>query len=266
MQSFNQSFNANPMIERVSDGHDRGRTGSDRRFGLPLMRMASMTSMMTMVSRMLMPLMMPMPLMMLMLVFACAMPGTAAAAAGGGAGRNSSAGDATGRDGTDRAALAAQSRELAAALERHRPQLYDDLVAAAAEPQRSFNRNPDLELAFIDDRGHPVFYGVHNAVAAATISTAPLWPGGGSGFGLSGAGTAPGRLAVSPAGVARAAVGLASGSIVVADLDKQVVERSIDLPAEPRDVVWLDLTAEGPMLPEWSDRSPGEIEIGRPRR
>jgi hypothetical protein len=76
----------------------------------------------------------------------------------------------------------------------------------------------------------------------------------------------PVRLATSPAGVPRVAVGLASGHIVVVDLENETIERTIELPGEPRDVVWVDPLKEGPMLPEWSDKSPGEIEIGRPRR
>jgi len=76
----------------------------------------------------------------------------------------------------------------------------------------------------------------------------------------------PVRLAVSPAGIPRVAVGLANGSIEVVNLEIETIERTIELPGEPRDVVWVDPLKEGPMLPEWSDKSPAELEIGRPRR
>jgi hypothetical protein len=78
--------------------------------------------------------------------------------------------------------------------------------------------------------------------------------------------SAPVRLAVSPMGDPRVAVGLESGRIGVVNMVEETIARTIDLPEPPRDVVWVNPLAEGPMLPEWSDQSPGEIEIGRPGR
>jgi hypothetical protein len=78
--------------------------------------------------------------------------------------------------------------------------------------------------------------------------------------------SAPVRLAVSPMGDPRAAVGLESGRIDVVNVVEGTISRTIELPERPRDVVWVDPMAEGPVVPEWSDQSPGEIEIGRPGR
>ena len=69
--------------------------------------------------------------------------------------------------------------------------------------------------------------------------------------------SSPVRLAVSPAGVPMVAVGLQSGAIVVIDMENETIVRTIELPEAPRDVIWVDPLVEGPMLPEWSDKSPG---------
>jgi hypothetical protein len=76
---------------------------------------------------------------------------------------------------------------------------------------------------------------------------------------------APVRLAPWPGGH-RVAVGLATGTIEILDLDskKERVARRIDLPGVPRDVVWCDPTRPGPSLPDWSDDKPPELVIGPP--
>jgi hypothetical protein len=74
------------------------------------------------------------------------------------------------------------------------------------------------------------------------------------------------RAVASPTGQRRVAVGLETPGIEVVDLEELAVERTIELPAPARDLVWVDPQWEGPMLPEWSDQSPAELEIGRPQR
>jgi hypothetical protein len=108
-------------------------------------------------------------------------------------------------NGTNTAALEELSRRFERELESHRPPLYWNLMASELEPQRSLNRNPDIQLMYIDDRGHPAFYGVENLNAARTISTDDVWPGGAGGFSLSGSGTVLADLGVWDAGAVRGA-------------------------------------------------------------
>jgi hypothetical protein len=101
------------------------------------------------------------------------------------------------------AALEELSRRFEREVESRRTQLYRDLLASDQEPQASMNRNPDIQLMYIDDRGVPVFYGIQNLNAARTISTDDVWPGGGAGFSLSGSGTVYADLGVWDAGAVR---------------------------------------------------------------
>jgi hypothetical protein len=74
------------------------------------------------------------------------------------------------------------------------------------------------------------------------------------------------RVAAAPTEQRRVAVGLETPGIQVVNLDDLTVERTIELTEPARDLVWVDPQREGPMLPEWSDESPAELEIGRPKR
>lgn len=76
---------------------------------------------------------------------------------------------------------------------------------------------------------------------------------------------APVDMAVWPLGP-KVAVGLSSARIEVVDLVEETVTVTVDLPAEPRDVVWCDVTVEGPSAPEWSDEKPPELYIGNTDR
>jgi DNA-binding beta-propeller fold protein YncE len=76
---------------------------------------------------------------------------------------------------------------------------------------------------------------------------------------------APVRMSAWPVGP-RVAVGLESARVEIVDLDALEVVASVSLPAPPRDVVWCDLTAPGPTLPDWSDRKPSELDPGDVRR
>ena len=72
---------------------------------------------------------------------------------------------------------------------------------------------------------------------------------------------APSRLAVAPAGD-RVAVALDPIGLLIVNLDSLLVERTVPLPAEPRDLVWCDPSREGPLLPDWSDDDPPELRLG----
>ncbi|MCK4606851.1 MAG: S8 family serine peptidase, partial [candidate division Zixibacteria bacterium] len=104
---------------------------------------------------------------------------------------------------TQQAKLDSMSRALAEKLETQRPQLYYDLLSSTDKPQRQLNENPDIQLMYINERGHPVYYGTDNLDAARTISTDDVWPGGSGGFSLVGSGTGLGRLSVWDAGGVR---------------------------------------------------------------
>lgn len=62
------------------------------------------------------------------------------------------------------------------------------------------------------------------------------------------------------------AVGLESARIEVVDVKENGIVATIDLPDEPRDVVWCDLMVPGPAIPEWSDEKPPELYIGNTDR
>jgi hypothetical protein len=74
----------------------------------------------------------------------------------------------------------------------------------------------------------------------------------------------PLRMSAWPLGP-RVAVGIASAQIEVVDLVALEVIASVPLPAPPRDVVWCDLTARGPILPDWTDQGPTELDLGGAR-
>ncbi|MCK4775240.1 MAG: hypothetical protein KAT30_10660, partial [Candidatus Krumholzibacteria bacterium] len=74
--------------------------------------------------------------------------------------------------------------------------LYYDLIRSTDPAQMALNQDPDIELMFIDDFGMPRFYMVENLNAAITISTNVVWPGGGSGYNLTGSSTLSNQLAV----------------------------------------------------------------------
>lgn len=73
----------------------------------------------------------------------------------------------------------------------------------------------------------------------------------------------PVRLAPGPWGQ-RVAVALEGGRIEVIDLDDLEPLAMLELGETPRDLIWCDPMARGPILPEWSDRSsePRELDIG----
>ncbi len=104
---------------------------------------------------------------------------------------------------TQRLTLEELSRTFAQQLRDRRPQLYFDLLADTSLPQRRLNKNPDIQLMFINERGKPVFYQVENLNAARTISTDDVWPGGSGGFSLTGATVDSSQLGVWDGGGVR---------------------------------------------------------------
>jgi len=69
----------------------------------------------------------------------------------------------------------------------------------------------------------------------------------------------PVRLALAPGGE-WAAVGLEKGELVLVDYRHELVVRSVELGAPPRDVVWCDPGRRAPLLPDWSDQGGGGPE------
>ncbi|HWR83388.1 MAG TPA: S8 family serine peptidase, partial [Candidatus Deferrimicrobium sp.] len=92
------------------------------------------------------------------------------------------------------------SRVTAARLQVLRPQFYYDLLRSNAPSQRRLNEDPNIQLMFISERGFPMYYQTHNLIAAISVSTDDVWPGGSGGLALNGSGTSLGRLAVWDAG------------------------------------------------------------------
>jgi len=70
----------------------------------------------------------------------------------------------------------------------------------------------------------------------------------------------PVRIAVGP-WQRRLAVALASGQVVIVEVDKGILLNTVTLPEGIRDLVWCDPQASGPLLPEWSDRRKQEPQL-----
>ena len=104
---------------------------------------------------------------------------------------------------TDAARLQELSREYAERLDQKRPAAYYDMLASDKTPFKQLKADRDIELMFIDEHGLPKYLAVENLTAARTISTDDVWPGGSTGFNLSGAGTVFGKLAVWDGGGVR---------------------------------------------------------------
>ena len=100
------------------------------------------------------------------------------------------------RPSTDRAALGKLSARFRSELRSRRGPLYFSLLKSLEPAQSRLNAAADVQLMYIDERGMPVYYKLHNVDAAATVSTDKVWPGGGGGHLLTGAGTALGDLGI----------------------------------------------------------------------
>ncbi len=95
------------------------------------------------------------------------------------------------------------SREFTARYEQRRGAEFERLYSMTTGPQGRLNANPDFALIGIDERGRPIIYRVHNIDAAATISTDEVWPGGASGYNLTGVNTEVGELGIWDGGAVR---------------------------------------------------------------
>jgi hypothetical protein len=76
------------------------------------------------------------------------------------------------------------------------PQLYHRLLKSVNPAQLALNRNPDVQIMYIDDNGVPVYYITHNRDAATTIRTHWVWPFSPLNFNLDGSGTDANELAI----------------------------------------------------------------------
>lgn len=71
----------------------------------------------------------------------------------------------------------------------------------------------------------------------------------------------PQRLVNSP-DRRHVAITVEDGLLHIVDVVERTLTRTVALRGAPRDVVWLDPFAPGPMLPEWSDDDPPTLPIG----
>ncbi|MCP4632487.1 MAG: S8 family serine peptidase [candidate division Zixibacteria bacterium] len=97
---------------------------------------------------------------------------------------------------TNKAKLEQLSQSFAERLSTHRTQQYYNLLNSRNEAQMRLTHNPDIQLMYIRENGHPVYNATENLAAARTISTDDVWPGGSGGFSLTGTGTTTGKLGV----------------------------------------------------------------------
>ena len=74
---------------------------------------------------------------------------------------------------------------------------------------------------------------------------------------------APVRLVSSP-DYRHVAVGLKTEELQVVRIEKPEVVAIVELPDMPRDVVWCDPLREGPLIPDWSDDDPPELDLSGP--
>jgi hypothetical protein len=70
----------------------------------------------------------------------------------------------------------------------------------------------------------------------------------------------PVRLAASP-DFRHVAAGLENAQLQVFEVDEKQLVVTVDLPGPPRDLVWTDPFSEGPLLPDWSDKKPPEVDL-----
>jgi len=74
---------------------------------------------------------------------------------------------------------------------------------------------------------------------------------------------APVRLVSSP-DHQHVAVGLNTAELQIVRIEKQQMLARVELPEVPRDMVWCDPLVEGPLIPDWSDDDPPELDLSGP--
>jgi hypothetical protein len=107
---------------------------------------------------------------------------------------------AAARPTTDKAALNALAERFDRDLRAHRGAQYARLLASTSPAQVALNVDEDVQLIYVDGRGRPFYYTTTNLIAAQTVSTDEVWPGGSGGFGLTGSSTSLGLLGEWDAG------------------------------------------------------------------
>ena len=90
---------------------------------------------------------------------------------------------------TDIQALEAISQQAQQTFEAQRGPTWARLAAETSGPYGKLNANPDVALMGIDSRGRAIYYGTDNINAARTTRADQLWPGGSTGFDLTGLNT-----------------------------------------------------------------------------
>ena len=104
---------------------------------------------------------------------------------------------------TDVPALEAMQREIARRrLMQAQSSAYRALAEGTSPVAEALRANPDIALQYVDENGVPVYYSIHNVVAAATIRTNRVHPGGGSLYSMNGSLTTSNELGVWDAGSA----------------------------------------------------------------
>lgn len=94
---------------------------------------------------------------------------------------------ANARPSTDRQALQRIADESHARFLAQRGPTWERLSALTTGPYGKLNANPEVALIGVDSDGREIWYGTDNADAARTIRTNTLYPGGISGYDLTGA-------------------------------------------------------------------------------
>lgn len=112
------------------------------------------------------------------------------------AGMGGGAHGATPPDAAHRAALDQLSRTFARRFEQQRGPTWERLARETTGPQGALNRDPATALVGLDERGRPIVYIVHDVVAAQTIGTDRIWPGGTTGHDLDGSGMNAGEMGI----------------------------------------------------------------------
>ena len=104
----------------------------------------------------------------------------------------------------DKAKLDELAEYHAGQLAAHRGAPFLALLRSEQRAQKALGDNPSIKLMYVNDRGRPVYYGLDNLTAAATVSTKKVWPSGGLGYSMTGSGTAVGELGIWDGGSVRA--------------------------------------------------------------
>ena len=107
------------------------------------------------------------------------------------------------RPATDNAGLEELAGRFRRRLRAQRGMAYYRVLESTSPAQAALNRNPNIKLILVDDKGRPFYYTTHNLNAANTVGTNRVRPDGGYGFSLTGSGTSSGKLGIWDGGGVR---------------------------------------------------------------